>query len=141
MARKFFLAAAGMLMLALSYHLGAGTASGQSFPIRVLWLNNVIANGSVYYLEAFNPPLGWKLLSGPDLPPVPPSSLISFSSSNGIAITDAGEGWVRYGTGSWQDLGFLPGGPTPTLHESWGQVKARYQSTPGMTVTPGPKDR
>jgi hypothetical protein len=28
-------------------------------------------------------------------------------------------------------------GPTPALHESWGQVKARYQNTPGMTVTPG----
>lgn len=29
------------------------------------------------------------------------------------------------------------GGPTPALHESWGQVKARYQNTPGMTVRPG----
>ena len=28
-------------------------------------------------------------------------------------------------------------GPTPTKVTSWGQVKARYRPTPGMTVTPG----
>ena len=33
------------------------------------------------------------------------------------------------------------GGPVPGLHESWGQVKARYHSTPGMTVTPGADNR
>jgi hypothetical protein len=140
MARRFFYIAAGVLLLALSYHLGAGTASGQGFVVRPLWLSNVFANGSVYYLESGNLPLGWKLLSGADLPPVPPASLVSFSSSNGIAITDAGEGWARLG-GEWQSLGFIPGAPTPALHQSWGQVKARYQNTPGMTVTPGANDR
>jgi hypothetical protein len=33
------------------------------------------------------------------------------------------------------------GGPTPALHESWGQVKARYHATPGTMVTPGANDR
>jgi hypothetical protein len=32
-------------------------------------------------------------------------------------------------------------GPTPTLRESWGQVKARYHAAPGMTVTPGADNR
>jgi hypothetical protein len=31
--------------------------------------------------------------------------------------------------------------PTTALHQSWGQVKARYQNTPGTTVTPGANDR
>src|SRR5205823_3959878 len=31
--------------------------------------------------------------------------------------------------------------PTSARHESWGQVKARYRSTPGMTVTPGADNR
>jgi hypothetical protein len=45
----------------------------------------------------------------------------------------------------WHNWAFVAnvfgGGPTPALHESWGQVKARYHAAPGMTVTPGSQDR
>jgi hypothetical protein len=42
---------------------------------------------------------------------------------------------------AWNYEGNLFGGATPTLHQSWGQVKARYHATPGMTVTPGADKR
>ena len=36
---------------------------------------------------------------------------------------------------------FWSGAPTPALHQSWGQVKARYRATPGITVVPGSDSR
>lgn len=42
---------------------------------------------------------------------------------------------------TWSRRGNVFGSPTPALREPWGQVKARYRSTPGMTVTPGTSNR
>ena len=105
MARKFFYVCAGMLMLALSYHLGASTATAQaggSVVVAATAGNYVFtANGDVYR------PVTWF----PD-----PSQ------------------WA------WAGNVFGSGGPTPALHESWGQVKARYRGNPVSTV-PGTTDR
>jgi hypothetical protein len=55
MARKFFLVAAGMFLLALSYHLGASTATAQAPGNPVVtsipgpFPAVVTANGDVYY--------------------------------------------------------------------------------------------
>jgi hypothetical protein len=96
MARKFFYVCAGMLMLALSYHFGATTATAQapSNPVVATFPNGwvaVTANGDVYQATDANGPQGWHLV-------------------NNVFST----------------------GPTPALHESWGQLKSRYapQSAP-----------
>ena len=108
MARKFFYIAAGMLMLALSYHFGAGTAGAQS-GLQVAAVGRdfidyaVTTNGDLYHLN-YDP------FSGQ----LRPATLVG---------------------------NIFGGAPTPALHESWGQVKARYRSTPGMTVTPGANDK
>ena len=109
MARKFFYVCAGMLMLALSYHFGASTATAQAPSNPVVasfgggFAGVVTANGDVY-------------LGG--------------GGANGGVWTN------------WSPVAnVFSGGPTPALHESWGQVKARYRSTPGMTVTPGADSR
>ena len=110
MARKFFYVCAGMLMLALSYHFGASTATAQQ---------------------------GTSVVG-------------AFSLGNGgpiVVLTPNGDVFYRHINGGLESnalvsLGnFWGGGPTPALHETWGQVKARYRATPGMTVTPGADDR
>jgi hypothetical protein len=107
MARKFFYICAGMLMLALSYDLGASTAAAQAPGNPVVAVFNtsslVTANGDIY----------------------------EGSNSNGAVFLN----WTL------RTNVFSGGGPTPALHQSWGQVKARYHATPGMTVTPGANDK
>jgi hypothetical protein len=87
MARKFFYIAAGMLMLALSYHFGASTASAQApgNPVVAAFAGPyvVTANGDVY----------------------------------------AGGGGTGSNYASWALVAnVFSGGPTPALHESWGQM-------------------
>jgi hypothetical protein len=105
MARKFFLVAAGMLMLALSYHFGASTATAQAPG------NPVVASFGT-----------------------PTTGGAAVVTANGDLYVSSAANWIR----PWVHVAnVFAGGPTPALHESWGQVKARYQNTPGMTVTPG----
>lgn len=110
MARKFFLVAAGMFLLALSYHFGASTATAQAgssgFAIAV--------DGGTFYVMTPNGDVYSRVTTGTSWRPENP-------------LASLGNFWS--------------GSPTPALHESWGQVKARYRSTPGMTVTPGADNR
>lgn len=106
MARRFFYIAAGMFLLALSYHLGAGTATAQ--------------------------------------PPGNPVVGIAAGASGFIAVTANGDTY-QFGNGGpnvWHGTGNVFGGsPTPAVRESWGQVKARYRTPAGGSVTPGVVDR
>jgi hypothetical protein len=99
MARKFFLVAVGMFLLALSFHFCFITASAQ----------------------------------------VPGNPVVAVSGP--WVYTANGDAYLQSANGTWAPAGNVFGGPTPALHQSWGQVKARYQNTPGMTVTPGANDR
>jgi hypothetical protein len=64
-------------------------------------------------------------------------------SSPYLAATVNGDVYTAANSsGPWLHVGnVFSGGPTPALHQSWGQVKARYQNTPGVTVTPGADNR
>jgi hypothetical protein len=62
----------------------------------------------------------------------------AFASNGDFFVSgDGGRTWSRHGN--------VFGAATPALHESWGQLKARYRATapatPGTTVTPGANDR
>lgn len=97
MARKFFYVCAGMLMLALSYHFGAGTAVAQ---------------------PPSNPVVGVATNSA--------GSFLAMTAGGDAFFTpDFGQTWYRYGNC------FAGTGPTPALHESWGQVKDRYRGARG----------
>jgi len=59
-----------------------------------------------------------------------------------LAVTAIGDAYVTTNSGgTWVFSGNVFSGPTPALHESWGQLKSRYRATPsvtpGTTVTPG----
>jgi hypothetical protein len=65
------------------------------------------------------------------------SALIVFTANGDVYMSASGTS-----SGPWvHESNVFTGGPTPALHESWGQVKARYQNTPGVTVTPGANDK
>jgi hypothetical protein len=144
MAHKFFLICAGMFLLALSYHLGANTATAQSGQI----------DGGCVVLSGLGN--GWRAsgVVGRDFytmmdngssttlsPAIPGSQPIVDTDPMGRAVL-LGDGEVLKYTGSgWVAIGSIFSGPVPALRESWGQVKARYHATSGMTVTPRPNDR
>ena len=111
MARKFFYVCAGMLMLALSYHFGANTAAAQA-----------PGNACVGFAFGVSTPFG--------------GTEVVLTANGDVYASSVGNStqWVRIDN-------VFSGPPTPALHESWGQVKARYHNTPGMTVTPGGNDR
>lgn len=109
MARKFFFVAAGLLMLALSYHFGAGTSLAQS------------AGGAAVAL-ASEPAGGY---------------MLALASNGDVYRAQAG---TR--TYNFELVGnIFSGAPTPALRQSWGQVKARYQTPAGGSVAPGAQDR
>lgn len=139
MARKFFYTCAGMLMLALSYHLGARDAAGQSIPvIEATSYDNgaffAVFSGAWNQIDTHT---GSVLLSYP-LPVQAPVA----GTGNDLVLYKNGDLYIY--DSAWVLKGNVFGGPTPALHESWGQVKSRYATppaTPGMTTTPGASNR
>ena len=108
MARKFFYICAGMLMLALSYHFGASTATAQAPS------NSVVG-----------------------------VSIAATQSLFGVIVTANGDVYLPGASGpaTWyRTSNIFAGSPTPALHESWGQLKARYRGAP-VSTTPSATDR
>jgi len=135
MAKKFFYVCAGLLMLALSYHLGANTATAQG--------GTVIEGASLQFVAGA--PEGnrasacvnriWRWMGPGGVPrefpvPVPGSSRIVATDPWQNVLLENGD-WFQYSGGAWAYMGNLAGGsPTPAMRETWGQVKARYAPTP-----------
>ena len=75
-----------------------------------------------------------------------PSNSVVALYGNAVATANGdvyeGSNYLNGVPATWTKVSnVFAGGPVPALHESWGQVKARYRSTPGMTVTPGSDNR
>lgn len=121
--KKFFYACAAILCLVLAYHFGATNAQGQSgASFQVISPRGWVRAGDTVYTYEFNPP-HWGVYS--DLPPVPPSALLFLSAD--LAITQSGDSWVKQGGSGWQNIGPVPGGATPAIQQSFGQLKAKYR--------------
>jgi hypothetical protein len=79
---------------------------------------------------------------GPQGAPVPGTEPVIATEPNSERVMLANGDIYQNNGSSWTFVGNLLGTPpTTALKESWGQVKARYHATPGMTVTPGSNDR
>jgi hypothetical protein len=169
MARRFFYICAGMLMLALSYHFGASTAGAQSAgiaaPSEVAALSGLLRNGETIPLPTYAD--GTTALESECRWIVSPA--IDFGGASWCLAADGSYGNifdVQYAATSsfftahrgrvvncptsnvpQEAVNFLiiatrgASQPTTALHQSWGQVKALYHPTPGMTVTPGADTR
>ena len=112
-AKRFVYACAGVFLLALSYHLGAKPVAAQANSLNVV---------------------GMSYESGvPGLLVLTPNGDVFFRQFNG-------EPPFLF-IGAPRLIGnYWAGGPTPTLNESWGQLKARYHDNP-MSTQPGTQDR
>jgi len=111
MARKFFYVCAGMLMLALSYHFGASSATAQAGSgISGFTVGDGpgVANAGLYVMS-LNGDVNFKHTSNMAAPPC----LIG---------------------------NFWAGGATASRQETWGQLKSRYAPNPGR-ATQGATDR
>jgi len=97
MAKKFFYVCGGILMLALSYHFGASSATAQAgSPVQGFAFAGgnffvMTSNGDVYQSSTGGPGEFYGLAPAPTL------------------------------------LGNYWGGPVPTTRESWGAVKERFR--------------
>ena len=123
-ARAFFYVCAGLFLLAVSYHLGAKTATAQATTFKAVGWGSVVVVGSDAWELVSS--IGWRRLDPADMPPVQPSSLARLIPGT-IALTESGEGWYRP-SAAWVSAGVVPGGPTPSQVQTWGAVKSRYRS-------------
>ena len=110
-ARTFFFVCAGLLCLAIAYHLGARSAGAQ-------------AGSTVTGMCWTDPGAG-----------------IVVMTANGECYFRHNEGSSPYGpfVGQLYPLGnYWSGAPTPAAQPTWGQVKAKYAPpAPGKAVAPG----
>jgi hypothetical protein len=168
MARKFFYICAGLFLLTLTYHRGATTAGAQgagfASPNEVAALSGVLPNGATIPLPTYadgTPALEsdcrWSVsntyfgagdtwcYTADALYGTPPNIYenASYFNSHPGRVMNAGHA----GSGGTYDGNYIiiatrgASQPTSALHQSWGQVKARYHSTPGVSVTPGADNR
>ena len=171
MARKFFYICAGMFLLALSYDFGTTNARATTSvvaPSEVAVLQGVVANGGMIPLPtyadgttALEPECHWTVsaalsnggdqwcfatdaLFNPNVGPLPDAGYLNAHPGR---LVNVGQGSGLTGPCCIALANYMiiatrgASQPTTALHQSWGQVKARYHATPGMTVTPGADNR
>ncbi len=136
MLKKLFYASASILMLALSYHLGARIATGQSGEqlMDIAWrmadghAYGVSASGAIYATPGHCQP--WSLVGHMPAGCVPVCVLDGdVGGSLDIACAD-GSAWTVQG--SVPNISVVPGsqvfgGPTPAARATWGGLKARHR--------------
>ena len=135
MAKRFFFVCAGLLCLALSFHLGQVTAQAQS--------GATIEGGNIGFVQAGSFPRAtgcvdrifrWMGENGAlheDLPvPVPGTQRIIATDPFGTVLLENGD-WYKWGADSWVLIGNLSGGPTPAQRKTWGAMKFRYRGERG----------
>lgn len=111
-------------MLAIAYHLGARNVQAHDGSYFKVLGGAVVLAGDAVYVVKPNPP-SWQQLTGNDLPPVPPASLVFWGGT--IAITNTGEGWERGHCDTWCSFGFVPSGAISVQPETWTGVKEKYR--------------
>lgn len=128
-ARAFFYVAAGVFLLALSYHIGARNAGAQSgVLIEAPSVQNSSQDNSCVVGRTFY----WRFgLSIPD--PVPGSlRIIASASGPPNLMLENGDVYEYAGPPpSWLLRGNVLGAATPATRESFGAPKSRYRATPG----------
>jgi hypothetical protein len=111
---------AGLLCLAVSYHLGAVSAKAQtSGQFRLVQYGDhaisVVSGDALYTLTD-----RWTSAGGPSGPlPVPDAEIAAYTGAS--LVTLDGIGW-SYSNQVWVCVGPVPGGPTPAQSISIGQL-------------------
>ncbi len=140
MAKKFFYVCAGLFLLALSYHLGASSATAQG---------GTVVEGAALQLVPGTPEGNrasacvnriWRWMRPGGVPqefpvPVPGTSRIVATDAWQNVLLENGD-WYLYSGSGWVYQGSIAGGaPTPAQRATFGQVKARYAPSPVSPTT------
>ena len=140
-ARTFFYVCAGLFLLALSYHLGARSATAQAGG------SIQVAELADYYRGSFAAVVDrtiYRLAGGAGGPspsvPIPGTSpVIAVNGPDPEAMLANGDCYV-WSQNEWVPVGNVLGGPTPALRESFGSMKSRYRGERGA-ARPAPEVR
>lgn len=121
--KRFFYASASILMLALAYHFGAGTAGAQSPAGWVVGFGGtnasmpIVGVGNRVYWYDFN---SRTVLPAGDYP----RTVVGIG--NNVVVLDNGDFYVDGAlAGSYSSV--LPGSPTPAAQRTFGQLKVQYR--------------
>jgi hypothetical protein len=126
MLKRFFYAAAAVLMLALSFQLGAVTVHAQSTgPVECVGYEEnagfAVINHHLIFINNSAPP------SYDDLGPLPSAARAVACGLTGVVLED-GTVWQCNGPGLWRQFGTFPfSGSVAAQKSSWGELKARYR--------------
>jgi hypothetical protein len=141
-AKRFFYVCAGLLCLALAYHLGAMSATAQSGVLDASEVSysygtipGVVVNRMMY--EAHGNPPDPFTLSLTASAPVPGTSPIVAMDAVGRGVILANGDYYLWHDGGWDLRGNMVGLATAATRSTWGSVKARYR--PGTPTTPTDK--
>ncbi len=130
MSKRFFFVCAGVLMLAVAYHLGAtnGTAqpSGTIGAAGLAYVGggnySVATVDRIVYLDGSPVPAG----------PVPGTEAIIAVGVGGnasplVMLADGQVFWAGASLSAWESLGNVLGSPTRAVGVTWGAIKVRYR--------------
>ncbi len=120
-AKSFFYVSLGILALALSFHLGAATASGQAVGLSASHIEDqwaVIVVGRDLYETTYN---GSVTIH----PGIPGSSAITACNYNRALLAN-GDSYY-YGASGWSLFSTMGLGATPVSRQSFGALKAKYR--------------
>lgn len=135
MAKKLFYVCAGLLCIALAYHLGATSATAQAPETYVVGSFDVDTDPTVIDSNGNMWAMGWSNSRGSRIGPIAlpkPGRVLAVSvsvvagSHDTRLLYDDGDAYIFDRT-AWQFIGNVAGGATPALRESWGAVKQRYR--------------
>ena len=139
LAKRFFYVAAGILCLALTYHLGARSAGAQAGGGEGMGIDDTGSGGSGAWASAcvnrifysMHPAASGEPLDRFDVAvPVPGTSPVvgttCFGWRSAVVLLANGEIWGSNGD-RWEYGGNLFGGATPAQQESFGSLKAKYR--------------
>ena len=140
-ARAFFFVCAGLLCLALAYHLGARSAGAQAGGGIECATVESVANGGNAAFAVINRYVYAKGFGGEPWrvglyasEPIPGASRVMACGVRYVILEDGSlYAWdgVEGGSGSWRlEQQFLTGA-TPAIQQSFGQLKAKYATPAG----------
>ena len=137
LAKRFFYVCAGILCLALAYHLGAVSATAQSgASVEGASIESFQLNAFPRATACVNRLWRWMEENGAprvNLVPVPGTERIVATDPYGSVMLENGD-WLQFDGSSWVLVGNLVGAPTPASQGTWGSLKTRYR--PGAAATP-----
>ena len=122
MARRFFFVSAGLLCLALTYHLGARSATAQGAALEAVQVETSEGGSAVVGRQLYILVGGSGFPAGP---PIPGTARVTACCRNRVVL-DNGETWLLANGSEWRLDGVFPAGATPAVQESFGSLKARY---------------